>query len=234
MFKLKNGQIRSSIKMKVISSHYKNIHQLVKWIFELFVHRHELHLRKGSHRCQIISRKAPQPWQRCRDVDWTDNVTKQARGGHETGMLWGVGAIWTWTSSFFIALSNIQLSFFHGSIRKRLTHWTRSHDIAPVLAWSWESSRKTVRSENFSRKTKVRGALFVSVPTHGGLLMFLTPVDVIRTVITDDWMVTQRLFVHVLMVCLLPFFCHCPLHKLLLGLFSLQSYGHRWKNISRH
>lgn len=41
------------------------------------------------------------------------------------------------------------------STKKKLTHWTRLPDIVHVLVWFWGSNRKTVRSDNFSLKTKV-------------------------------------------------------------------------------
>lgn len=113
---------------------------------------------------------------------------------------------------------------FSGSIRKRLTHWTRLHGIVLVLVWSWESNRKTVRSENFSKKTKVRGALLV------GCLGHLHPYNIKRSVMKDDSNLTESKFLHavVLVVCIFVFCCTSEP-----CLFSLQSYGHHWKSISR-
>lgn len=53
---------------------------------DLYFLRHELYLREGLGRCQIISGEASQSWQRCWDANRTDNVTQQASRGHETGM----------------------------------------------------------------------------------------------------------------------------------------------------
>lgn len=46
------------------------------------------------------------------------------------------------------------LAWLFLSIRRRLTHWTRLQDIGLVPVWSWESSRRIVRSGSSSMKIK--------------------------------------------------------------------------------
>lgn len=54
------------------------------------------------------------------------------------------------------------------STKKKLTRWTRLRDIVRVPAWFWGSSRRTVRSDSFSLKTKV-GVCFLSFLLEVGL-----------------------------------------------------------------
>lgn len=117
---------------------------------------------------------------------------------------------------WFITLAVIFTSLFsHASIRKRLTHWTRWHGIVPGPVWSWESNRRTVKSENFNKKTKVRAALFANYWW------------ISYTCWSEEKWDYRSLDGDLVIVCICFFCCWT------LWLSSVQSYGHRWKNISR-